>query len=127
MYLNKPSNPFGESFGWLDQTFSNYGTGSNRNIFFYRPPEGTVQIGDTITVDIDNQKVGIGSTQPQVLLDINTVGSGTSAAVIFPRKTTAERDAMDALSGMVIYNTTTNRLNYYDGTNWRLLSSSIGA
>lgn len=87
LYLNKNTNPFGESFGWLDQSLVKYGTGANRNIFFYRPPQGTLHLGEAIVVDIDNLKVGIGTTTPSEKLhvignisaDTYTIGSGTSS------------------------------------------------
>jgi hypothetical protein len=33
-------------------------------------------------------------------------------------KTTAERDAMTAVNGMIIYNTTTNAFNFYENGSW---------
>ena len=75
LYQNKPSNPFGESFGWLDQSLAVYGSGANRNIFFYRPSAGTVTVGDVLTADVDDLKVGIGSTQPAYNLDVGGTAS----------------------------------------------------
>jgi len=127
LYINKSSNPYGESFGWLDQSLAVYGTGSNRNIFYYRPPQGTVEIGDTITVDVDNLNVGIGSTQPKCTLDMSTVvGQGTTAAFMLPSHTeTFIKNNINAVAGMMVWNSTTNRVNYYDGSNWRFFQNSL--
>jgi len=38
--------------------------------------------------------------------------------------TDAERDALTAVKGMFIYNTTTNKLNYYNGSAWKSVDDS---
>jgi hypothetical protein len=40
------------------------------------------------------------------------------------RYTNAERDAITAVAGMLIYNNTTNKLNYYNGTAWKSVDDS---
>ena len=52
---------------------------------------------------------------PSAALEINS----TSKGFLPPRMTTAQRDAISSpAQGLVIYNTTTNRLNGYNGSNW---------
>ncbi len=46
-------------------------------------------------------RVGIGTTAPQGALDV----SSTTGAFIVPRMTTAQRNALTAVNGMIIYNT----------------------
>ncbi|MBI4547588.1 MAG: hypothetical protein HY707_06400 [Ignavibacteriae bacterium] len=58
--------------------------------------------------------VGIGTTNPQGALDV----SSTTGAFIVPRMTTAQRDALTAVNGMIIYNTTTNQFNFYENGAW---------
>lgn len=58
--------------------------------------------------------VGIGTTSPQGALDV----SSTTGALIVPRMTTAQRDALTAVNGMIIYNTTTNQFNFYENGAW---------
>jgi len=58
--------------------------------------------------------VGIGTTSPQGALDVNS----TTGAFIVPRMTTTERDALSAVNGMIIYNTTTNQFNFYENGAW---------
>ena len=59
-------------------------------------------------------KVGIGTTSPKGALDVDS----TIGAFIVPRMTTAERDVLIAVNGMIIYNTTTNQFNFYENGSW---------
>jgi hypothetical protein len=60
--------------------------------------------------------MGIGGTpDTNAILDLQS----TSKAFAPPRMTTVQRDAISApFAGMVIYNTTTNVLNFYNGSVW---------
>jgi hypothetical protein len=60
--------------------------------------------------------VGIGGTpDANAILDVQS----TTKAFLPPRMTTAQRDAISSpVAGMVIYNTTTNVLNFYNGSAW---------
>jgi len=42
----------------------------------------------------------------------------TYGAVLFPRMTTTQRDAITAVNGMMIYNTTTNQFEFYENGSW---------
>lgn len=61
--------------------------------------------------------VTIGSTSAptaSAILDLNT----TTGAVLFPRLTTTERDALTPTNGMVIYNSSTNKLQVRAAGAW---------
>lgn len=62
-----------------------------------------------------------------VLADASTTGSllmtGSSGAFRPPRLTTAERNALAASAGLVIFNTTTNKLNVYGASAWEAVTS----
>ncbi|MFA5927956.1 MAG: hypothetical protein WC838_01465 [Candidatus Margulisiibacteriota bacterium] len=58
--------------------------------------------------------VGIGTQTPQGALDVVS----TTGALIVPRMTTAQRDALTAVNGMIIYNTTTNAFNFRENGTW---------
>ena len=60
------------------------------------------------------RNVGIGTVSPQGALDVNS----TTGAFIVPRMTTAQRDALTAVNGMIIYNTATNQFNFYENGAW---------
>ena len=61
--------------------------------------------------------LGIGTTTPNAnaILDVTS----TTKAFMPPRMTTTQRDAIASpTAGMVIYNSTTNVLNFHNGTSW---------
>jgi hypothetical protein len=67
--------------------------------------------------------VGIGTTSPGGALDI----ASTSGALIPPRMTTAQRDALvSPQNGSVIYNTTTTKMNFRENGAWVESGSSGG-
>jgi hypothetical protein len=46
--------------------------------------------------------------------------SSTTSGLLIPRMTTAERNAVvSPATGLIIYNTTTNLINFFDGTVWQ--------
>ena len=42
----------------------------------------------------------------------------TTQGFLPPRMTSTQRDAIEATAGLIVYNTTDNNLNYYNGTSW---------
>jgi len=74
---------------------------------------------NALVLDLENKNVGIGTTPATSgALDI----SSTTGALIVPRMTTTQRNAMTAVAGMIIFNTTTNRHEGYDGSSWDQLN-----
>jgi hypothetical protein len=70
-----------------------------------------------MTIQGTTGNIGIGTTSPNAnaILDV----SSTTRAFMPPRMTTSQRDAITSpTAGMMIYNTTTNVLNFYNGTIW---------
>ncbi|MBU3714574.1 MAG: PKD domain-containing protein, partial [Ferruginibacter sp.] len=68
-------------------------------------------------------KVGVGTTSPNTsaLLDI----SSTTKGFLLPRMTAAERNAISTpASGLQVYNTDTNQLNYYNGSSWQAIGAT---
>ena len=48
-----------------------------------------------------------------------------SSEVILPSFTTAERDAIASpATGRIIYNSTTNKINFYSGSSWEAVTSA---
>lgn len=43
---------------------------------------------------------------------------------VLPGFTTAERDALTAERGQIIYNTTTNKINFWNGSAWEAATSA---
>ncbi|OGI60746.1 hypothetical protein A2641_00375 [Candidatus Nomurabacteria bacterium RIFCSPHIGHO2_01_FULL_37_25] len=75
-----------------------------------------------ILLDGNTGNVGIGTTTPNAnaILDVTS----TTKAFMPPRMTTTQRDAIASpTAGMVIYNSSTNKLNVYT-TTWEAVTSS---
>ena len=69
--------------------------------------------------------VGVGVTVLKSAVDLSTAGVTTSRHVIMPKMNNAGRNALqNVTAGSVIYNTSTNRLQFYDGSGWRTLLSN---
>ncbi len=84
---------------------------------------GLLLIVSFINVTVSAQ-VGIGTNDPDAssMLDVNSTDKG----FLPPRMTEAERDLIGTPSGtpsaaLLIYNTTTSRLNYFDGSIWQVV------
>jgi hypothetical protein len=45
--------------------------------------------------------------------------SSTTKGLLLPRMTTTQRDAITAVAGLLIFNTTTTKMECYDGTTWQ--------
>ena len=71
----------------------------------------------------ENGRVGIGTTVPDnsSILELTS----TNSALRLTRLTTAQRDSITPIFGLLIYNTSTNTLNYHNGTSWIELSSFV--
>ncbi|MFB3922750.1 MAG: hypothetical protein ACE145_13580 [Terriglobia bacterium] len=67
--------------------------------------------------DQGNVGIGTGSPATSALLDL----SSNTGALIVPRMTTTQRDAMTAVNGMIIYNTTVNQMQGYINDAWAAL------
>ena len=62
--------------------------------------------------------VGIGTSAPdsKAILDVNS----TTQGMLVPRMSTSQRNAiLSPSNGLLIYNTSTNQFNYFDGSAWQ--------
>jgi hypothetical protein len=106
-------------------------TGSYNVMIGY--PNGAMtltSLSSNYQININNSIVR--NTSGQYFLNTNTTPSsiptftasaaleinGTAGAVLFPRLTTTQRDALTATDGMVIYNTSTSKLQVRAGGAW---------
>ena len=79
-------------------------------------------IGNSIFAIDSSGNVAIGTMTPSAtaLLDV----SSTTKGFLPPRMTTTQRDAISTpAEGLIIYNTTTKKLNFYNGTAWEAVTS----
>jgi len=61
------------------------------------------------------------------LLTLSASNGIFSLSLRIPRLTQTQRDAYTATNGLVILNTTSGALNFYDGTNWVALGTGAGS
>jgi hypothetical protein len=78
---------------------------------------------DTLTVK--NGTVGIGTSTPNIVCSAFEVKS-TTRGMLPPRMTTKQRDAIsNPVEGLMIFNTTSKKLNFYNGTAWETVTSGV--
>jgi hypothetical protein len=67
--------------------------------------------------------VGIGTSTPNTssILEL----ASTTGALLIPRMTTTQQNALTAAAGMILYDTTSSTLNFYNGA-WVSISTSTG-
>jgi hypothetical protein len=63
---------------------------------------------------INNTASAVTTQTPSTAFEVN----GTTGAVLLPRLTTAQRDALTPTNGMILYNTTTDKLQAYAAGAW---------
>lgn len=107
----RPSNRSkGDSLTWI------LGVNNNAGIIgafsLYRP-NGLGNGSQAISV-LPNGHVGIGAPVPMGALDVTS----TTGALIVPRMTTTQRDDLNAIDGMIIFNTTTKQFNFRENGIW---------
>jgi len=76
-----------------------------------------------VSLQPNGGSVGIGNTTPDesALLDMTSITKG----FLPPRMTSTERDSISLpANGLIIYNITTDKINYYNGTHWHAITSS---
>lgn len=110
--------------------YSNTMTG-DQHIILYEPSSTTdIQAristsGADTFFNAQGGNFGIGTDNPaeSAAVDITS----TTGALLVPRMTTTERDALTAVNGMTIYNTTTNAFNSYENGSWITVSGGGGS
>lgn len=93
-------------------------------LLFLTTPDGSATISERMRID-SNGNVGInGAANASALLDITSTSKGSKP---WPSMTGAQRDAISTpATGLTIYNTDTDLVNIYNGSQWQPLSDSGG-
>ena len=68
------------------------------------------------TFRVNSSRVGIGTNPTNVSAKLEI--SSTTGALLLPRMTTTQRNALTAVNGMLIYNSTTGRIEAYESGSW---------
>jgi hypothetical protein len=98
---------------------ANAGGNVGQDVYFKNHSQQTLA---TIFCQGSTLNVGIGTETPnaKALLDV----SSTTKGFLPPRMTTAQRDAITSVpAGLMIYNTSTNKVNEYNGSAWDELAT----
>lgn len=83
---------------------------------------GEMKIVNSTIIANKRCTIGIGTTNAQGAIDFSDAGrdlGGQSSHMIVPRNTTAQRGNLVPQPGSIIFNTTTNKFQGYDGTTWQ--------
>lgn len=85
------------------------------NVTFWTTPSGSTTAVERMHI-APSGNIGIGTDTPatSALVDITS----TTGALLLPRMTSTQRDALTAVNGMLIYNSTTNKLQVYENSAW---------
>ncbi len=67
-------------------------------------------------IDASRDNIGIGTSSVDVSAKLEI--SSTTGALLLPRMTTTQRDALTAVNGMLVYNSTNNVLEAYENGSW---------
>lgn len=94
------------------------GTDMPGRLSFETTPNGTDQCVARLTIK-NNGHIGIGTTTPatSALLEL----SSTTGALLLTRMTTTQRNALTAVNGMLLYNSTLNKFQGYENGAWTSL------
>lgn len=94
----------------IDPAFGDFGAAATNSWGLYL--DGTCQnyIASSIAIGTASKKV----TNASVALEVG----GTTKAVVFTNVTTTQKNALTALPGMQVFDTTLNQMSYYNGTTW---------
>lgn len=84
----------------------------------------TILVFLALTIPSMAQNAGIGTTTPTASTQPDV--RNTTKGFLHPRMTTTQGDLITSPdAGLVIYNTTTNSVQLYNGSGWLLLSPSF--
>ena len=85
------------------------------NITLWTTPSGSTTAVERVHVS-PSGRIGVGIDTPaaSALLDLTS----TTGALLLTRMTSTQRDALTAVNGMLIYNSTTNKLQVYENSAW---------
>ena len=105
------------------------GTTNTVDIYSTNDTSSTVITASQVFTDTDGE---FEFYAPDGIYDLYITGEGLTAYTISEVEvddvtkavTSTERDALTAPTGLLVYNTTTNKYNFYNGTAWEVITSA---
>jgi len=95
--------------------------GDTTGDFVIRPVAAGVQAEKARVTSDGRMGIGTASPSSKAILDLTS----TTLGFLPPRMTTVQRDAITSVpAGLFIYNTTTNKMNFYNGSAWEAVTSA---
>jgi hypothetical protein len=89
---------------------------------FYTTADGAGSVTERMRIT-NAGIVAIGTTSPNAVAQLDV--TSTTRGFLPPRMTSAQRDAIATPpAGLMVYNSTTNKLNFYNGTAWEAVTSA---
>lgn len=101
--------------GYAETGYGAIGNDGPGRLVLLTTPDGSVTPVARMTIKRDGH-IGIGTLTPatSALMDLTS----TTGALLLTRMTTTQRDALTAVNGMLIYNSTLNRIEAYENGSW---------
>jgi hypothetical protein len=94
-----------------------HGVTSNQTVGGTSTVTGAASVGGALAVGTT------GAADTKAILDLQS----TTKGALFPRMTTSQRDAITSpTTGLVVFNSTTNKMNVYNGSSWVDVGSGGG-
>jgi hypothetical protein len=93
--------------------------GSGYDVKLARHAAGVLKVVDS-SADLATflaSKIGIGTTTPATSAQLDI--TSTTGALLLPRMTTAQKNALTAVNGMLLYDSTLNQTQTYENGAWR--------
>lgn len=109
------SNALGRIAIAAEESFT--GSTAKTGIIFEVTNAGSVTLGEKMRLNGAGQLL-LGTSSPTGGASVAMEISSTTGGFMPPRMTTAQRDALTAANGLMIYNTTTNKFQGYQGGAW---------
>lgn len=81
--------------------------------------DGTKTPGTALSLNLENDRIGIGTTTPLGIMDITS----SNSALILSRNTNLGSTITAPVEGMIAYEANTQSIRYYNGVNWLTLGA----
>ena len=110
----------------IDEESAIFGMGVSQDINCGITTVSTLKVSTGATIESNgNATLGIltASNATLGILTASSVICNTTTIPFYPPVvTTTQRDAMTVTAGAMVYNSSTNKLNFYNGSTWKVVS-----